>query len=95
MRKLTFALIAMGALMLAGLLAWNAEATTLTGTVGQPPATHYSPVEKIGCGGVGRCGYGFHYVCGDYGRCGCVSCGYGYRPYVYHPYVHPYRRYNY
>ena len=82
MPKWTFALIAIGALMLAGLLTWNAEATTLTGAAGQPPATNYSPVEKVGCGGVGRCGWGYHWVCGPYGRCGCVSCG--------GPYVHPY-----
>lgn len=94
MRKLTFALIALGTLMLAGPLAWNAEATTLTGTVGQPPATNYSPVERVGCGGAGRCPYGLHSVCGDYG-CRCVSCGYGYRPYAYHPYAYHRYRYNY
>jgi hypothetical protein len=88
MRKLMFALTAMGALMLAGLLTWSAEATTLAGTVGQPPATNYSPVEKVGCGGAGRCPYGLHWACGPYGRCACIACG---GPYVAHPYVaHPY-----
>jgi hypothetical protein len=93
MRMLAAVLIAIAVLSFAG---W-AEATTLTGAVNLPTATRdYSPVEKVGCGGPGRCPYGRHWVCRPYGRCGCVSCGYG-RPYVapyaYRPYG--YRRYRY
>jgi hypothetical protein len=102
MRILVIALAAATLLSLAGL----AEAMTLNGVGNVPTATRdYSPVEKVGCGGPGRCPYGAHWVCGPYGGCGCVSCGYARpyaapyvaRPYVAHPYVyHPYaRRYRY
>jgi hypothetical protein len=92
MRMLAIALITMAVMLLAG---W-AEATTFTGTGSLPTATRdYSPVEKVGCGGPGRCPVGLHWACGPYGRCGWVSCGYA-RPYVYHPYAHPYAyRYRY
>jgi hypothetical protein len=50
---------------------WNAKA----GPVGVLSLPNYSPVEKVGCGGPGRCPWGSHWVCGPYGRCGCVVCG--------------------
>ena len=93
MRILVIALAAVTLLSFAGL----AEAMTLNGGGNLPTATRdYSPVEKVGCGGPGRCPYGSHWVCGGYGGCGCVSCGYG-RPYVapYAPRPYAYRPYRY
>jgi hypothetical protein len=81
--------------MLAGGMVWEANA----GPTGVPSLPNYSPVQTIGCSGPGRCPWGRHWVCGPYGRCGCVSCGYvGRRPYVApHVYVgpRPYRRRSY
>jgi hypothetical protein len=37
--------------MLAGGLVWNANASP----VGAPSLPNYSPVEKVGCNGAGRC----------------------------------------
>ena len=92
MRNLVIALTAAMVMLLSG---W-AEATTLSGAASLPTATRdHSTVEKIGCGGPGRCPIGLHWVCGPYGGCGCVSCGYA-RPYVapyaygYHPYRYRY-----
>jgi len=87
MRILAIAFIAVTAVLFAG---W-AKATTLAGTDSLPSATrNYSPIEKVGCGGPGRCPSGLHWVCGPYGRCGCIACGYV-RPYVApHVYVAPY-----
>jgi hypothetical protein len=57
MRILAIALDAVTLLSLAGL----AEAMTLNGVGNVPTATRdYSPVEKVGCGGAGRCPYGAH-----------------------------------
>jgi len=99
MRLVAIALTAIVVVMLAG---W-AEATTLAGTESLPSVTRdFSPVEKIGCGGPGRCPVGLYWACGPYGGCGCVACGGAYvRPYVAprvyvapRPYYRPYR-YNY
>jgi hypothetical protein len=49
MRKLAIVITGAVALMLAGILAWNAEATTLTSAATVHPATHSSLVEKAGC----------------------------------------------
>ena len=83
-------------LVMAGGLLWNANASTM----GVPSLPNFSPVHTVGCGGPGRCPWGSRWVCGPYGRCGCVACG-GYiaprayvapgvyvapRPYVYRPY---------
>jgi hypothetical protein len=86
MRKLTTALTA-SAMLIAGSLAWTAAATPLTSTL--PPPLNYSPIEKVGCGGPGRCPTGLHWACGPY-RCGCVACvaPYVVRPYVYRPYAY-------
>ena len=95
MRILTIVLTAMAVVLLAG---W-AEATTLAGTESLPSSPRdFSPIEKVGCGGPGRCPAGLHWVCGPYGGCGCVSCGSYVRPYVA-PRVYvgprPYYRYRY
>ncbi len=86
MRIFAIAFIAVMVVLFAG---W-AEATTFTGTESLPSSTRdYSAVEKAGCGGPGRCPTGLHWVCGPYGGCGCVACGYV-RPYVApHVYVTP------
>ena len=96
MRLLAIALTAIAVVLLAG----SAEATTLAGTEGLPSAPRdFSPVEKVGCGGPGRCPAGLHWACGPYGGCGCVACGGAHvRPYVA-PRVYvaprPYYRYRY
>jgi hypothetical protein len=77
MRKVAIAFAATSALLVAGVLAWNAQAAPFAVTA---PATNYSPIERVGCGGPGRCPWGRTWVCGPYGRCGCAPCGgYGYR----------------
>ena len=75
MRKLAIALGVTAAVLLAGSLSWKADATTLSsGTLNLPSAAkNYSPVEKTGCYRVGRCGLGWHRVCGPL-RCWCVPC---------------------
>lgn len=84
MRKTILTLIA-GSAMIAGLMTLTAGATPMS-PPGQLP--NYSPVERVGCGGYGKCPYGLHWVCGAYGRCWCAPCGGGYyKPYKY--------RYNY
>jgi len=49
MRKLAIGITGAVALLLAGILAWNAEATTLTSVATAHPATNFSLVEKAGC----------------------------------------------
>jgi hypothetical protein len=63
--------------MLAGILAWNAQATPLTGT-GTLRAT-YSLVERAACGGWGVCRPGRTLVCRPLGGCWCARCGYRWR----------------
>ena len=46
MRKLAIGITGAVALLLAGILAWNAEATTLTSVATAHPATNFSLVEK-------------------------------------------------
>jgi len=82
MPKLAITLAAGLVMVLAGLFAWKADATTLGGAVGVPPVSNYSPVEKVGCGGYGRCPLGLRWTCGPY-RCWCAPCGGYYRPYKY------------
>jgi len=83
MPKVAIGLCAMAVVVFTG---WTAQAAPTI-----PPVTKYSPVESVGCSGPGRCPWGRHWVCGPYGRCGCVACGGVYRPYA-RPYVHPYVR---
>jgi hypothetical protein len=82
MRKVAIAFSATIAFVIAGGLAWNAQAASLAGTA---PAMNYSPVEKVACGGPGpNCPWGRTWVCGPH-RCWCAPCGgryYG-APYVY------------
>jgi hypothetical protein len=77
MRKLAIALGVTVAVLLAGTLLWkgDADATTWTaGTFALPGAAkNYSPIEEVGCRRVGRCGLGWHRVCGPL-RCWCVPC---------------------
>jgi hypothetical protein len=73
MRKVTIAFAATIALLVAGVLAWNAQAAPFAGTA---PAKNYSPIERVGCGGAGRCPWGRTWVCGPRG-CGCAPCGGG------------------
>src|SRR5262249_62166625 len=74
MRLLAIALTAIAVVLLAG----SAEATTLAGTEGLPSAPRdFSPVEKVGCGGPGRCPAGLHWGRGPYGGGGWVGLGGG------------------
>jgi hypothetical protein len=61
MRKVTIGITVALALLLAGILARNAGATPLTGTVHR--RTNYSLVEKAGCGFLDKCHIGKHLVC--------------------------------
>jgi hypothetical protein len=78
MRKLVIGTTGAVALLLAGILAWNAEATTLTGAITARPGTNYSLVEKAGCwlpGLPGECDIGKHWVCSPRGHhCRCAPC---------------------
>jgi hypothetical protein len=49
MRKLAIGITGAVALLLAGILAWNAEATTLTSAATAHTATNLSLVEQAGC----------------------------------------------
>ena len=75
MHKLTIALTATAVILLAGGLAWKAEATTF----GSDPslaaaAKNFSPVVKAACGAPGpHCGPARHWVCGPR-RCWCAPC---------------------
>ena len=82
MKKLMIAVASAISLLAAVGVAWQADATPFAAT--QPPTSNYSPIEKVGCGGPGRCPWGRYWACGPY-RCGCVACVA--RPYVYRPFV--------
>ncbi len=76
MRKLAFAVGVAAAVLLAGGLAWKADAMTwASGTAALPGiAENYSPVTKSGCSGPGRwCPTGWVKRCGPW-RCRCVPC---------------------
>jgi hypothetical protein len=75
MRKLAVAIGLAAAVLLAGGLAWNAEALTSNPTTANLPgvAKNYSPIEKTGCRRRGWCGWGRYRVCGPR-RCWCVRC---------------------
>lgn len=63
--------------MFAGLLAWNAEAASLTGALSvRAPLQTYSPIEKVACNGTWgpHCGPGQHWLCRPNGSCGCAAC---------------------
>jgi hypothetical protein len=79
MRKLAIILTATVAMLFAGLLAWNAEATTVTGAV--PFGTkNFSPIVlDIGCRsnapliGANGCRRGTHQACKK-NVCACIPC---------------------
>ena len=67
MRRLTF--IAMAAILLAGSLAFKADAQTSRGAAVIPAqAQNFTPIEKAACGPFHR------RVCGPRGRCWCAHC---------------------
>jgi len=76
MRKLAIALGVAAAMILAGGLAWKAEATNFrSGTVDLPGlAKNYSPIEKAGCRGWGpMCPPGYKWICTPF-KCKCRRC---------------------
>jgi hypothetical protein len=75
MKKLSLA-AAVG-ILLAGSLAWTADAQTWRGAASIPSAAqNFTPIEKAACGGRGpHCRWGRHWVCGPRGlRCWCAPC---------------------
>jgi hypothetical protein len=79
MRKLAIGIAGAAVLLLAGALAWNAEATTLTSATTAYPATSFSLAEKAGCwlpGLPGECELGQQKVCDRFHKrgCHCVPC---------------------
>jgi hypothetical protein len=75
MRKLAVVLGVAAAVLLAGGVAWKAEALTWNSASVNLPgvAKNYSPIEKAGCRIRGACGWGWYRVCGRW-RCWCVPC---------------------
>ena len=63
MRKPVVGIIAAVTILFAGILAWNAEATTLTSATAVPPGTNFSLIEKAGCWLPGNCDIGQYQVC--------------------------------
>jgi hypothetical protein len=77
MRKIVVGIAGVVSLLLAGILAWDAGATPLTGTIGVQPGPNYSFVEKAACGGpgiLGRCPIGQHWICLAPNNCACIDC---------------------
>jgi hypothetical protein len=80
MSKRAIVMTAGVAILFAGLLAWNAEATTVTGVV-TLGAKAYSPiVNEVGCRlngplvGANGCRRGTHQVCKKKTGCVCAPC---------------------
>ena len=74
MRKLAIAMAWVAALVIAAILAWNAEATTLTSAAAFHSETNHSLVEKAGCwlpGLPGECEIGQQKVCDRFHKRGC------------------------
>jgi hypothetical protein len=79
MRKLALGITAALALMGAGVLAWNAEATTLSGAAIAHPEAQSALIEKAGCwlpGLPGECEIGQHKLCDRFHNkaCKCAPC---------------------
>jgi hypothetical protein len=79
--KRSLALVVAAIVLCAGLQAWQAQATSLTGVLNRSATiTSSSPVHHAGCLLAGRyCGVGSHWVCGlppnpERRRCHCVPC---------------------
>ena len=79
MRKLPMGISTAIALLLTGMLAWNAGATTLTGATAAHPGASYSLVEKVGCRRSWLCPMGEIRICSAPGVCECVPCERGLR----------------
>jgi hypothetical protein len=76
MRKFVVTLFAIAAIILAGALAYKADAQTSRGAFALPAqAKNFTPIEKAACGPfVGRwCGPFHRRVC-RWGRCWCAHC---------------------
>src|SRR6476646_5424907 len=78
MRKLAIVTVGTAALVLSGILAWTADATTLTSAAAVHPEANSSLVGKAGCwlpGLPGECEIGQQKVCNRFGnRCHCAPC---------------------
>jgi hypothetical protein len=77
MRKLVITISTIAAVLLAGSLAWKADAAIwLEKAHMRAAADNYTPIQKAACYGWGpHCGPGFRWVCGYYGRrCWCQRC---------------------
>src|SRR5512136_174175 len=74
MRRIAIGITGVVVLLLAGIFAWNAKATSLTGIVSVHPGLNYSLVEKAACGGgafFARCEPGLRWS-GEIDQ--CVPC---------------------
>ena len=90
MRKLVIGITGTLALLLAGLLAWNVEASSLTSSTTARPGANYSLAEKAGCwlpGLPGECDIGMAHMCDRHGHCKCVPCD-GWYPWREHKPAH-------
>jgi hypothetical protein len=88
MRKAIFWITGAMGLVLAGFLGWNAEATTLSGSVTTHPGTSHVLVLKAGCwlpGLPGECELAQRKVCDRHGHCKCVPCSGWYPWRTYQP----------
>ena len=77
MRRLVVTFVALAAILLAGSLAFKADAQTSRGAANIPAQSqNFTPIEKAACGPYrgNRCGPYHHWVCGGGGRCWCARC---------------------
>jgi len=77
MRKMVIGIAEAVAVLVVGLLTWNAEATPLTGAADVRPGTNYSLVERAGCSGQrDACPSGWGQTSQiSNGRVRCCQCG--------------------
>ncbi len=75
MRKIAILLTAVFALVLAGSLGFEADATVGSGTQGLPTAAKtYSPIDQVSCGFTGpTCPVGYTRICRPW-KCWCTRC---------------------
>jgi hypothetical protein len=76
MCKLVIILAATAAILLAGSMAFEADAQTSRGAASIPAqAQNFTPIEKAACGPHrgAHCGWYHHWVCGPRG-CWCARC---------------------
>ena len=77
MRRLVVTFVALAAILLAGSLAFKADAQTSRGAANIPAQSqNFTPIEKAACGPHrgDRCGPYHHWVCGGGGHCWCAHC---------------------